>query len=241
MQYPDSPRVEPRHLAIPQDHGWRTLYCEHCGHMIKAIVDCGHRFCPFCCRRRLRRIRAIMDSLFAKIEQKPKAGLKMITLSTSNCKELEPGVDHLVSSFRRLRQRVVWKSYVIGGCFVIEIKGRPGNWHPHIHAIVYAYYIPWSRLRAAWRQCSGGLAVWINAVTNARAKYYVTKYTTKPEIPAALADTVSTALRRYRLFTRFGDWHNIAIPPPRFETPCERCGHKDWIVDFTLDRVMRYG
>lgn len=223
----------------PLGHGWRTLHCMKCGHSIHVVVDCGNRFCAICSKRRSRRIRNRLQQLLARNEQKPRAGLKMLTLSKANCISLDDGIRDLVKSFRRLRQRALWKYYVIGGAFVIEIKGRPGNWHPHIHAIIYSYYIPWQRLRSAWRSASGGTAVWINAVSNDRALNYVTKYISKGDHPPALSDEISTSLRRFRLFTRFGTWHNITLPKLRFECPCEVCGVTDWIVDFQMERLMR--
>lgn len=222
-------------------HGWRTLYCSKCGHRITVQVDCGRRFCTVCSRRRSRRIRNRLQLLFTKTEKIPKAGFKLVTLSKANCEELDAGIKDLIASFRRLRQRSLWKTYVLGGAFVIEIKGRPGNWHPHIHAIVYAYYIPWERLRSAWMRCSGGHAVWINAVSTDKAIGYVTKYITKCDVPAALLDDVGESLRRFRLFTRFGIWHNIVLPKLIFEYPCQSCGRSDWIVDFIIERAIRYG
>lgn len=224
-----------------EGHRFRTLYCLKCGHTITVLVDCGHRFCPHCSRRRARRIRNRINHLFQSIKHQPKAGIKLLTLSKQNCTELDSGIKDLVAAFRRLRQRAMWKHYVIGGAFVIEIKGRPGNWHPHIHAIIQSYYIPWRRLRSAWTECSGGLAVWISAVSNDRAQGYVTKYITKPDIPPALLDDVSNSLRRFRLFTRFGEWHNITLPKMIFDCPCQSCGTSDWIVDFALERIARYG
>lgn len=221
-------------------HGWRRLWCMRCGHTIDVLVDCGRRFCPTCARRRARRIQNRLQYLFDKIQIQPKAGLKMLTLSTKNCQSLEPGIRHLVSSFRRLRQRALWKHYVIGGAFIIEVKGRPGNWHPHIHAVMYSYYIPWGRLRDAWRAVSGGTAVWISNIGPSQAKQYVTKYVTKSDIPPALQDEVSDALRHFRLFLRFGAWHNIILPKLKFDCPCQHCGQVDWMIDVELNRRIKH-
>lgn len=158
----------------------------------------------------------------------------MLTLSVKNCSDLDSGIRHLISSFRRLRQRALWKRYCYGGAYVIEIKGGPGNWHPHIHAIIYSCYIPWASLRSAWFDVSGGTAVWISDISDDRAKLYVTKYLTKFDIPAAQLDLVSASLRRYRLFNRFGEWHNILIPKHVYDTPCKQCGQLDWVIDFKI-------
>lgn len=191
--------------------------------------------------RRSRRIRNRLQHLFDKNEKIPKAGLKMITLSNTNCSSLDDGIRDLVKSFRRLRQRVAWKQYVFGGAYVIEVKGRPGSWHPHIHAIVYSYYIPWARLRSAWRQVSGGTAVWVNKIDGDMALSYVTKYITKADVPPALMDDVGRSLARFRLFTRFGSWHNILLPKLVYDTPCARCGRSIWVVDIQIERFMKYG
>jgi hypothetical protein len=222
-------------------HAWRRIYCVFCGAWIDVLVDCRQRFCPVCSKRRANRIRNRLQLLFTKNEPIPKAGFKMITLSMPNCNSLDEGIHSLVSSFRRLRQRVAWKQYVFGGAFVIEVKGRPGDWHPHIHAIVYSYYIPWARLRSAWRQCSGGTAVWINKVDTKKAINYITKYITKADVPPALMDDVGRSLARFRLFSRFGSWHNIVLPPVKYQTPCKRCGRMDWIVDIEISRRCKYG
>lgn len=158
----------------------------------------------------------------------------MLTLSVANCSDLDKGIRHLVASFRRLRQRSLWKRHVFGGAFVIEIKGSIGNWHPHIHAIIHSYFIPWALLRSAWFDVSQGTAVWISDISDDKAMAYVTKYLTKPDVPAAQLDVVSASLRRFRLFTRFGDWHSILIPKHTFDAPCRECGRVDWVIDFKI-------
>ncbi len=223
------------------DHRWRQVYCVFCGHTIRAIVDCGRRFCPFCSYRRACRIRPILAHLLKSSKNVPGARIKMLTVSVANCSDLDAGVRHLIKSFRRLRQRSVWKRHVFGGAFVIEITGKPGNWHPHIHVIMHSYYFPWSLLRAAWFDVSGGAAVWIADVSDSKAKWYVTKYVTKPDVPAACLDVVSAALRRYRLFNRFGSWHNIALPRSLKVHPCPSCGRYDWMVDYEIDRRSKAG
>lgn len=217
------------------DHQWRTLTCCHCGYEISVLVDCNNRFCPDCSPRRAARIASRLTFLINKIQKKPTWGLKMITLSTTNCKQVDSGIRHLIQSFRRLRNRQLWQSHVDGGAFVIEVTGRPGNWHPHIHAIVYSRYIPWKQLHSAWRRVSGGTACFITSCSKEGATRYVTKYITKSDVPSHLLLQLSTELRRFRLFQRFGTWHNIKLPARVYDYRCEACGRSDWLANTYLE------
>jgi hypothetical protein len=217
-----------------QEHEWRTIYCRFCGHSIHVRVQCPNRFCPVCSRRRARRIRAALNLLFQKTKKIPSARFKMLTLSEPNCTELDVGIRSLVSSFRRLRQRSYWKNRVYGGAFVIEVTGRPNSWHPHLHIIMYSDRISWARLHRLWMKVSTGRSVWITNISLEKAKMYITKYITKVDAPAALLEDISTAVRRFRLFTRFGEWHSIVLPKLPEEVRCERCGHTSWMIDLEM-------
>ena len=213
-------------------HEWRTLTCAHCGQNIRVLVDCKNRFCPECSPRRSARIAARLTWLINKIQKKQGWGIKLITLSTSNCVDVDSGIKHLVASFRKMRNRALWQTKVDGGAFVIEITGRPGSWHPHIHAIVYSVFIPWKTLWRDWKQCSGGTAVWISSSTPAAATSHIVKYVSKTAVPLHLQLQLSTELRAFRLFQRFGSWHRLKLPSRLYDHPCEKCGKSDWLYDY---------
>jgi len=223
----------------PSPHAHRTLSCSACGFRVSVPIECGNRFCPLCSKRRAFRIRNRISWILSN--HRPKAGysLKMITLSTTNCKQLDPGVSFLIQSFRRLRQRHIWSSHVSGGATIIEIKGRPNDWHPHLHILCYSRFIPWKKLRSAWNHISGGTAVYIQNVTADRAKLYVTKYVTKSDSPPSLDHDLSTVLNKYRLFQRFGDWHSLKIPKKLYDYPCPNCQRSTWLVDIYIERHVR--
>ncbi len=227
-------------------HEWRNIVCAHCGHEIAVLVDCKNRFCPECAPRRSARIANRLQFLVNKIQKRDRWRLKMITLSMANCSDVQKGIKQLVASFRRLRNRRLWKTHVDGGAFVIEVTGRPGNWHPHIHAVVYSRFIPWKNLWRDWKQCSGGNAVYITATSLEGAIKYITKYISKSAVPSHLWEELSIELRRFRLFQRFGSWHNIALPSRVFDYRCESCGRCDWLADVYYDHIakrypVRYG
>lgn len=225
--------------GIPDPHSFRRLYCSHCGFSINVPIDCGYRFCPTCAPRRAFRIRNRLHWIFKNHRTKAGECLKMITLSTTNCVNLEPGVKSLVASFRRLRQRNIWKYHVSGGAVIIEIKGRPNNWHPHLHILCYSRFIPWEKLRSAWTKVSGGTAVYIQNLDETSAARYVTKYLTKADVPPFLSESVSKVLIKFRLFQRFGDWHSLRIPRKLYDYPCPNCQHSIWVCDLTIEKLCR--
>ena len=225
----------------PSPHALRRLNCCHCGFAIDVPIDCGDRFCSACAPRRAFRVRNRLRWILDNTRPKPGYMLKMITLSVSNSKDLEYGVKMLISSFRRLRQLRIWRDHVEGGATIIEIKGRPNNWHPHLHVLCYARWIDWHKLQPAWSAVSGGLACYIQNIDGDRALRYVTKYITKADIPPFLLDGVGSVLRKYRLFQRFGSWHSLRIPKNLYDYPCPNCTKVDWISEpsFGLRRRSR--
>lgn len=163
----------------------------------------------------------------------------MITLSTRNCQHLGMGIRHLISSFRKLRQQSFWKRYCSGGATIIEITGKKGDWHPHLHVLCYSEYLPWKQLHAKWLSASGGLGVYISAIPKGKALVYVTKYITKCEVPEGDLRLVSDEIRKYRLFQRFGVWHDYHIPKAKSDFPCPSCGYTAWLSEFEIRKTER--
>lgn len=223
----------------PPPHATRRIRCLGCGFTIDIPVDCGDRFCGTCAPRRAFRVRSRLRWLLENTRPPPGYMLKMITLSMPNCKQLHTGVAALIKNFRRLRQRQIWKAHISGGATIIEVKGRPNNWHPHLHIICYARWIDWHRLQPAWLQISGGSACYISNIGRDAALSYVTKYITKSDVPEFLEYGVGLVLKRYRLFQRFGSWHGVVIPKKKFDYKCHNCGTSDWMPEWMLDRMIR--
>lgn len=237
------------HLTPPTDqsispdeidgHEWVTIYCEKCGHDHKIRKTCSFRFCPFCSKTRALKIRKRLRFILDQHPPVTPQTLKMITLSTKNCLDLRAGIKHLVASFRRLRQTKNWKFHVSGGATIIEITGKKGNWHPHLHILCYSRYYLFKDLLSQWKTCSGGSAVWISAIPKGKAEGYVTKYITKTEILPEDQAFVSDEIKRVRLFQRFGLWHSFVIPKTKCDLPCPVCGEIMWISMWQIDKMFR--
>lgn len=206
-------------------HKYRRLICLGCGRQVDIPIYCHNRFCPICGKPRMLRIRRKLTK-FLKIYALPqKHAFRMITLSVPNTDDLPGGIDFLLKSFRRLRQRAYWKTVVDGGAFVIEIKGNPGNWHPHLHILVSSRYLSWNILHKQWNHVSGGLSVYISNLPAKRVVNYMLKYITKPSVIDANLDHVSNALINKRLFQPFGSFHSQFSKIPKDKYLCPRCGH----------------
>lgn len=222
-------------------HHYQTFFCTACGHDFKAPVRCGNRLCPICSTASRYRVRARMRSLVASQPSYPTYSFKHLTLSVTNSPDLAAAHRHLSASFRRLRQRALWRRTVLGGCFVFEVAGRPHNWHLHIHACLFARFIPWSLLHSSWQSTSGGNAVYIKTLPPLAIINYLSSYLTTVDLPAESIEAAGTSLPNLRLFTVFGSWHalNLRIKPIR--NVCPNCGNPYFIPSRTLNYLKRTG
>lgn len=210
-------------------HQFRRIVCSGCGESLDVPVYCGDRFCPVCSVTRSIRVKRRLTWLVDQQSKLPNQSFFFWTFSLKNCTDLTKGIKQLQLAFRRLRNRAYWKNHVTGGGFVIEIKGHPGNWHPHIHAILYSNWMKWDTVFTLWRKCSGGRGCYVKLIPKSAAVAYVTKYLSKPDVPDQVAIEISAALKGIRLFAPIGAWHAGNKSYPKKATPCKRCGSSHWM------------
>lgn len=221
------------------DHEYTTVYCCGCGESYQILKLCSFRFCPICKVVRGVKVRRRLSYIFDHYPPLPGMNLKMITLSVKNTADLPAGLRHLIASFRRLRQRKLWKKFVAGGATFIEITGKKGDYHPHLHILCYSRYMPFKILLRMWMGVSGGSACWIQQIPKSTALYYVLKYLTKLDMPLEEQIYVSDQIKRFRLFQRFGAWHDFVIPVSKFDVPCEKCGCIQYLSSWEVDSAFR--
>lgn len=212
-------------------HFFQTLICSHCGHEIKIPVYCGNRFCPVCSVPRLARVKRRLKFLVRNSTIPRGAGFKHLTLTIRNQDDLPKMLKDIVRSFRRLRQRAAWKNRVLGGAFVLEVTGRPGNWHAHIHTILIAYYFPFNALLKLWEQVSSGQGVYIQKLPPKQVINYLAKYLTKPDVPDLVLDEVAAELKSYRLFQPFGCWFKLMKKYKDKTAGCPECKQHSWLPE----------
>lgn len=179
--------------------------------LFKVAPDyCHDRFCIPC---GLLRQTTIRRNLHDRLRDAPH---RFITLTVRHHGEsLTYLVKHLYDSFRRLRQRKLWKRNVFGGAAFLEINWSEENqsWHPHLHIMAEGNYFDVFDLKQLWLGVTGDSThVDIKLIRqNSEVVRYVTKYATKPLPPEVLRDQKSLveaicALYGTRMILCFGTW-----------------------------------
>lgn len=220
-------------------HAFTKIFCGSCGLDLTIPAYCGNRFCSICGTARRNRIARRLADLIGSAPTADGYSLKMITLTLPKASSPRTGVLQVIRSFRRLRSLQQWRSRVSGGASVIEITGRPGAWHCHVHAIVMARYIPVRMLSRLWASISPGFIVDIRQVPPDRAVRYLTKYLSKASVPEWLQVEVSRALKGTRLFQPFGGWYRLLPRSPKRLLSCSSCGDSNWLTMFEVDNLQR--
>lgn len=195
---------------------------------------CHDRFCDRCSRARSR---VIADNLRRKIDGKDCVHL-ILTLRHSS-KPLPTQLNRLVRCFRNLRERPLWKVNVRGGAYFFELKrARDGrHWHPHLHIVMQADYMPQAALSNLWLEVTGDSdVVHIRRCAKDDATFqYVAKYASKGcdasiyEQPEWL-DEALTTLKGRRICSTFGTWRG-------FDLDAKDDGPGDWRPICSLDQL----
>ena len=224
-------------MDISFHHSYRRIVCTSCGFSFDAPIRCDDRFCEVCGRIRRRRIFSRIHQLLKLTTIVRGRWFRHIVLTVPNSPDLKAATEDLLASFRRLRQRSWWKSLVSGGMYVLEVNGRPGDFHPHLHVIAYSRYLPKRQLSYEWSQCSPGRIVRIRYIRNKRVASYLTAYLSDLKTPRDIRLTISEALRGKRFFSSFGEYHQLISTIPEYNYECPICGSCTWEP---LDRVVRH-
>jgi Replication protein len=158
---------------------WTFYVCHECGQFCYlAKFRCGHRLCAQCGRKRVYRL---LESLGGVLNEIKNPKLLTVSLRSRPCGELADSLRELWAAFARLRHRAIWKK-VNGSIVSLEITYNPGSlsFHPHLHILLDADYIPWVALHAAWVQVSHGCgnAVYIQKCRTGWQRELI-KYVTK--------------------------------------------------------------
>ena len=204
---------------------------------------CHDRLCTPCANTRAWRLRTASDA--NDREQGPHLHHAHVVRQGEGLSGL---LDRLYKHFRALRQHPTWSETVKGGAAFLEIKwsDKAQRWHPHLHILCEAKYLPQQDLCDAWRSITkDSYIVDIRRVKDAEVSAsYVTKYASKPlnmsfVHSAKLLDEAVVALKGRRLCLCFGTWFGT---PLDFDDDVELCDDLDdaagWTNVLPLETLM---
>jgi predicted nucleic-acid-binding Zn-ribbon protein len=211
--------------VLEDKHLYRSFTCAQCGYTFKAPVYCGNRFCEICGQNRRRRIRSKLKAITDNVKYGGGFSIKHLVLTIPNVENIHDAAKTLQVSFRRLRQHSLWQNKVRGGAWTIEVQGRPGRWHVHLHALLESKYIPHSVLRSHWRKVSPGRIVYIKPISAKTGINYLISYVSKCDAPVEHHLHISDQLKGIRVFQPFGSWHGICIDVEKIRYQCPDCGY----------------
>ncbi len=200
--------------------GWWILRSKTDSEQFRRVPDyCHDRWCVPCSRMRQATIR---HNLAQHLGDHPH---RFLTLTIRHHQEpLRDLIHKLYDSFRRLRQRPIWREHVTGGVAFLELtyNSTTHSWHPHLHCILEGSYLHRPELSRIWLSVTGDSHnVDIKLVRDRLAVVdYISKYATAP-LPASVihqADALREAimvLKGRRMLITFGGWRawHLARPP----------------------------
>jgi hypothetical protein len=121
----------------------------------------------------------------------------------------------------------------------VTLNERARSWHPHLHIILDAPYLPWDKLMPAWKQASGARegesrTCWIRAADAAAVRElvkYVTKVASLARNPQALEEFL-LATNRMRFLRSYGSLYRLKIKLD--PAGCPDCGMRGEKVPLIL-------
>ena len=178
------------------------------------IYRCCDRLCPLCSAQRSRKV---ADQLRAVMLTGQATRHIVLTVRTDTDTTLAESLNHLRTSFAKLRRTPEWKEKISGGAYVIEITRNPkdGRWHPHIHILARGVYFPLRLLSALWAGITtDSMNVWITQA-NARHANHLAKYAAKPPRletwPVEAIQEYALATHGARMVQTFGSFHALKL------------------------------
>lgn len=220
--------------SVYSTHQFTTLQCKSCGFLHTVPVYCGNRFCEVCSKPRMMRIRHRLKDMMDKIDLQKNEYFSHLVLTIRSQSDVKEMCKFIVSCFKKLRTRSIFKKNTLGGAYVLELTYSDSGWHVHLHVILHNYYISQAELLSAWRSICGKGGVFIKSIPKKAIINYLSKYMCKIELTGSLREEASLALKRLRLFTVFGLWHDLIPSWTKIPFECPDCGNVCWSLARSL-------
>ena len=218
----DTPRQEILLMALENcsSHAYFVRHIET-GDVRVHAARCRQRWCPICAQILANwRTMALID--WIQDIDRP----KFITLTLKHSPApLQQQIDRLYDCFRNLRKQKFFKQSIRGGVWFFQVKQSASDrlWHPHLHIVADANFIPKERLSRAWLfQTGSSKIVDIHLIhTPAQTAKYVARYSARPanlaELTLGRRIELIESMAGRRLCGTWGTARAIKLNPPHLE------------------------
>jgi len=190
-----------------------------CGkHVHKWIPNatCEFRLCPFCARRQANKKfnkYRLSTYAFAKVNGYQPMHL-VLTQKKVGKEGLQDSVTRLMTAYRKLIRRSVWKKHFKGGLWSIEFTFDGDAYHTHLHMLVFrSKFIGVDLLRAEWGSVGGGENLRLLQIKDiSKGLREVLKYIAKPiDIGNFTSDNLRDVLdmKGKKFFGTFGEFRSF--------------------------------
>ena len=177
---------------------------------------CKSRACPHCSIIRGNEIEKRIQTLIKHCDSP-----RLLTLTLKSSKNpLSTQLQHLKSSFNKLRRTKQWKTKIKGGLSILEITWNPSTgWNPHLHCVVDATYWKQSSISLLWKKITTDSPIidirMIYSIKN--TSHYISKYISKSwgilDYPSHITAELCLTMHGIRTLSTFGHLHGIKTPP----------------------------
>lgn len=154
----------------------------------------------------------------------------MMTLTLKHTYEpLTDQINHLYSSFRKLRKTKLLTKNVPGGVWFFQItyNDKTETWHPHLHCLMSGNYVSLGKLSRLWLKITGdSKIVNIKLVDDfTSASHEVARYCARPspikDLLKAQRIEIFTAMEGRRLCGTWGTARVLSLSRPESNEPGE--------------------
>jgi len=178
---------------------------------------CEFRLCPDCARRQAnKKFNKYQGRVYAYARTHRVTPMHLVlTQEKRKGESLQGSVDRLMTAYRKLIRRSVWKEYFKGGLWSIEFTFDGTAYHTHLHLMVFrAKFIDVDLLRAEWSAAGGGQNLRLLKIDDVgRGLREVLKYIAKPiDIGNFTATNLKDVLKMKgkRFFGTFGEFRKFS-------------------------------
>lgn len=177
--FPDPADPIPKNFAACRSSAWFVRE-KTTGEVRVHARSCKNRFCPFCSRSKAYFISHNVHQ-WVKTLDRPK--LLTLTLQHSSA-PLGDQIGSLYRHFRNWRNRSPMKTTIRGGVWFVQVtlNAETYTWHPHLHIILDADYVPQKVLADKWLKVTKTSSVLdIRQIRSPeKAADYVARYVARP-------------------------------------------------------------